>query len=89
MTQCALTASFALDYRATAEELLKEYKACESPDYITYVRLFVPSIPAVIVTISPHLFLFVPRLRYRAPAMQTMQRDSGKADARSEMRLLV
>lgn len=24
--------------RATAEELLKEYKACESPDYITYVR---------------------------------------------------
>lgn len=23
---------------ATAEELLKEYKACESPDYITYVR---------------------------------------------------
>ncbi len=27
--------------RATAEELLKEYKACESPDYITYVRPFV------------------------------------------------
>ena len=27
---------------ATAEELLKEYKACESPDYITYVRPFVP-----------------------------------------------
>jgi hypothetical protein len=25
-------------YRATAEELIKEYKACESPDYITYVR---------------------------------------------------
>ncbi|KAI6019621.1 gamma tubulin [Pisolithus orientalis] len=24
------------DARATAEELLKEYKACESPDYITY-----------------------------------------------------
>jgi len=23
--------------RATAEELLKEYKACESQDYITYV----------------------------------------------------
>lgn len=23
--------------RATAEELLKEYKACESADYITYV----------------------------------------------------
>ena len=23
---------------ATAEELLKEYKACESPDYISYVR---------------------------------------------------
>ena len=25
-------------YRATCEELLKEYKACESPDYISYVR---------------------------------------------------
>ena len=25
------------DARATAEELLKEYKACESADYITYV----------------------------------------------------
>lgn len=25
--------------RATAEELLKEYKACESADYITYVGL--------------------------------------------------
>ena len=24
-------------YSATAEELLKEYKACESPDYISYV----------------------------------------------------
>jgi len=24
------------DARATAEELLKEYKACESADYITY-----------------------------------------------------
>lgn len=30
---------------ATAEELLKEYKACESPDYITYVRAFVPLSP--------------------------------------------
>lgn len=30
--------------RATAEELLKEYKACESADYITYVGpLSVPS----------------------------------------------
>ena len=29
-------------FRATADELLKEYKACESPDYISYVRaLFV------------------------------------------------
>lgn len=27
--------------RATAEELLKEYKACESADYITYVSFFV------------------------------------------------
>ncbi|KAI9466027.1 hypothetical protein BJY52DRAFT_1238912 [Lactarius psammicola] len=25
-------------FRATADELLKEYKACESPDYISYVR---------------------------------------------------
>lgn len=25
------------DSRATCEELMKEYKACESPDYITYV----------------------------------------------------
>lgn len=25
------------DARATCEELLKEYKACESADYITYV----------------------------------------------------
>ena len=25
------------DIRATADELLKEYKACESPDYISYV----------------------------------------------------
>ena len=24
--------------RATVDELLKEYKACESPDYISYVR---------------------------------------------------
>jgi len=32
-----------IDYRrATAEELLKEYKACESPDYITYVRFRFP-----------------------------------------------
>lgn len=29
-TYCAL-------HRATCEELLKEYKACESPDYISYV----------------------------------------------------
>ena len=26
------------DSRATVEELMKEYKACESPDYISYVR---------------------------------------------------
>lgn len=25
------------DARATCDELLKEYKACESPDYISYV----------------------------------------------------
>lgn len=28
-----------MKYRATCEELLKEYKACESADYISYVRL--------------------------------------------------
>lgn len=28
---------FAFFLSATAEELLKEYKACESPDYISYV----------------------------------------------------
>lgn len=28
--------------RATCEELLREYKACESPEYITYVRCVVP-----------------------------------------------
>ena len=27
-----------VNHSATAEELLKEYKACESPDYISYVR---------------------------------------------------
>jgi tubulin gamma len=28
--------------RATCEELLREYKACESPEYITYVRCASP-----------------------------------------------
>jgi tubulin gamma len=28
--------------RATCEELLREYKACESPEYITYVRYASP-----------------------------------------------
>lgn len=28
--------------RATCEELLREYKACESPEYITYVRCTKP-----------------------------------------------
>ena len=27
--------------RATVEELLKEYKACESADYISYVSVFI------------------------------------------------
>ena len=33
-----------IPFSATAEELLKEYKACESPDYISYVcdAKFVP-----------------------------------------------
>jgi tubulin gamma len=32
------------DARATCDELLKEYKACESPDYITYVSVFSSSL---------------------------------------------
>ncbi len=28
-----------IDFRATCEELLKEYKACESPDYISYASM--------------------------------------------------
>jgi tubulin gamma len=36
------------DARATCEELLKEYKACESPEYITYVSC---------VTVSKHVTL--------------------------------
>ena len=28
--------NYIIDFRATCEELLKEYKACESPDYISY-----------------------------------------------------
>ncbi|KAI0005856.1 gamma tubulin [Russula compacta] len=36
------------DARATADELLKEYKACESPDYISYVRgRLCPFLPSV------------------------------------------
>ena len=35
---CRAAAEFRL-VSATAEELLKEYKACESPDYITYVSV--------------------------------------------------
>ena len=40
-TQRFLHIPFDADFscRATAEELLKEYKACESVDYISYVRL--------------------------------------------------
>lgn len=41
-SSCSSTAAdvyiFVCDNRATADELLKEYKACESPDYISYVR---------------------------------------------------
>ncbi len=32
------TVNYYVAIRATADELLKEYKACESPDYISYVR---------------------------------------------------
>lgn len=31
------TSCFLTPLRATVDELMKEYKACESPDYITYV----------------------------------------------------
>jgi tubulin gamma len=38
--------------RATCEELMKEYKACESPDYITYVGVeFIH--PLIIFNFSP------------------------------------
>ena len=33
--------------RATADELLKEYKACESPDYISYVSSQFQSSPSL------------------------------------------
>jgi tubulin gamma len=32
-----LLINYTRSFRATADELLKEYKACESPDYISYV----------------------------------------------------
>jgi tubulin gamma len=32
-----LLINYMWSFRATADELLKEYKACESPDYISYV----------------------------------------------------
>ncbi len=38
--------------RATVEELLKEYKACESPDYINYVRFSLPFLPLLTTIIS-------------------------------------
>ncbi len=41
MPELILFRSYASLLRATAEELLKEYKACESPEYITYVRAFI------------------------------------------------
>ena len=34
----SIYSSLTLPNRATCEELLREYKACESPEYITYVR---------------------------------------------------
>jgi tubulin gamma len=39
--------SFVTLNRATCEELLREYKACESPEYITYVRCAGPSLMSV------------------------------------------
>ena len=38
-------------FRATADELLKEYKACESPDYISYVRALFVAYPYQVVYI--------------------------------------
>jgi hypothetical protein len=43
-------------FRATADELLKEYKACESPDYISYVR-------ALLVVFRPHPQMYSPLVR--------------------------
>jgi tubulin gamma len=40
------------DARATADELLKEYKACESPDYISYVRALFVKFHVVYMTAS-------------------------------------
>jgi tubulin gamma len=42
---------------ATAEELFKEYKACESPDYITYVRLLQSNFQ----TIRGLIYLWLPQ----------------------------
>lgn len=49
--------------RATCEELLKEYKACESPDYITYVSVYSGRVVAcpVLTPCRVHMIVVVQR----------------------------
>ena len=80
MTQWTLTVGNAAA-SATAEELLKEYKACESPDYITYVRPFVFPVMARSLardTESGYAFLGPPGLRRRRPC-SVMAIDGGRS----------
>lgn len=59
-------------HRATVEELLKEYKACESPDYISYVSPFhKPWVIAKNLTGS-HLFNFLFPYLYRVYTMSKL-----------------
>jgi len=45
--------------RATCEELLKEYKACESPDYITYVSGYSGTLVAHLVLTLRRVLIIV------------------------------
>jgi hypothetical protein len=63
--------------RATADELLKEYKACESPDYISYVRAHLgPSLPCVTDIV-------------RDPTMANRQVDAPISDVLADLPLYV
>ena len=54
--------------RATADELLKEYKACESPDYISYVRAHLSHSPPCVTGI------------FRDPTMANRQVNASISD---------